>query len=642
MKKQRLLFLAILLTSADVANAQSFYKKWGKFSDRELELTTTSLDSTANAIILGEYGTIKVDYGNIYIYMYVRKKILNSNGFDEADITLPYYAKDNIELISNLKARTINKLDNGKTQIIALEKKDLFTLDIDEKWKAKRFTFPAIKEGSIIEYRYTKRSQRYYYLDEWRFQKELPVLHSELEVVFPDVMEYMSFLSGHRLADKYQGKVTNKFELQNLPPIKDQKYVYNIDNYTEKIRFQLKSYMQSKVGSSATKVEVIQSWDKLAQEIITDSEHNSFARDQRHFEQLVEALGFKALPHIERIEKIHDYVIHNFRWNEKNGIYNSQKLKSFLESKTGNTADINLYLINMLKAAGVDANPMVIATRSYGKIIKSYPLLSQFNRLIAYVKLNERSFFMNAINEYRPYKFPALEDYVDEGFVLKKDSSEWVNININHNSSTLYLVNVNFDRQGQAIFHVSSQHKGYNAMAWRSGIGSSGIQYIYKALSNKNIDKIDDPEVKNLHHISAPLEVTFDYRNIESSVIQDKFIYFDPYLFDEFLSNPFNEERKDYPIELPYESGFNMVMSVEIPEGFEVAGMPVNEQVALPGKAVTFLYGSSAAGNKIQLKIKVDFAKRTLPRNYNDYMKEFYDLLNEKLNEQIVLKKQAG
>jgi hypothetical protein len=335
MKKQRLLFLAILLTSADVANAQSFYKKWGKFSDRELELTTTSLDSTANAVILGEYGTIKVDYGNIYIYMYVRKKILNSNGFDEADITLPYYAKDNIELISNLKARTINKLDNGKTQIIALEKKDLFTLDIDEKWKAKRFTFPAIMEGSIIEYRYTKRSQRYYYLDEWRFQKELPVLHSELEVVFPDVMEYMSFLSGHRLADKYQGKVTNKFELQNLPPIKDQKYVYNIDNYTEKIRFQLKSYMQSKVGSSAHKGG---GHTKLGTSLRRRSSQTAntivLPEIKGILSSWLKRLGFKALPHIERIEKIHDYVIHNFRWNEKNGIYNSQKLKSFLESKT--------------------------------------------------------------------------------------------------------------------------------------------------------------------------------------------------------------------------------------------------------------------------------------------------------------------
>lgn len=642
MKKHFLLFLGLLATITEVASAQSFYKKWGKYSEQEYNMTTTTLDSTANAVILGEYGTIKVDYSGIYIYVYVRKKILNSNGFAEADITLPYYAKDNVELIANLKARTINKLDNGKIQTIDLGKKDLFTLDIDEKWKAKRFTFPGIKEGSIIEYRYTKHSQRYYYLDEWHFQKELPVLHSELEVVFPDAMKYMSFLSGHRLAYKYHGKVTNKFELQNLPPIKDQKYVYNIDNYTEKIKFQLKSYMQSKAGSPPKQVDVIQSWDKLAQEIITDSEHNSFARDQKHFEQLVDQLDLKVLPPIKRIEKTHDYVTKNFRWNEKNGIYNSQKLKYFLESRTGNTADINLYMINMLKAAGIDANPMVIATRSYGKIIKSYPLLSQFNRLIAYVKLSEQSFYMNAINEYRPYKFPSLEDYVDEGFVLKKDSSHWVNINIDHNSNSVYLVNVNFGEQGQANFQVSSQYKGYDAVSWRSGIGSSGRQYIYNALGNNNIDKIHEPEIKNLDEISSPLEVNFDYRNIESSIIQDQFIYFDPFIINEFLNNPFNEERKDYPIELPYESGFNLVMSVEIPEGFEVAGMPLNEQVTLPGNAVTFLYRSSVVGNRIHLKIKVDFAKRTLPRNYNDYMKEFYDLLNEKINEQIVLKKQFG
>jgi hypothetical protein len=622
--------------------AQSFYKKWGKFSDYEINLTSTPLDSAANAVILGEYGSIKVDYGNIYIYVYVRKKILNPNGYGEADITLPYYAQDNIELISNLKARTINKLPNGKTQTIELDKKELFTIDIDEKWKAKRFTFPAIKEGSIIEYRYTKRSQRYYYLDEWHFQKELPVLHSELEVVFPDVMEYMSFLSGHRLASKYHGKVTNKFELENLPPVKDQQFVYNINNYTEKIRFQLKSYIQSQSGSSPEKVNIIQTWDKLAEEILTDSEHSSFARDHKHFEQLVDQLEILELPKLDRLEKIYDYVTQNFRWNEKNGIYNSQKLKSFVESKSGNSADINLYMINMMKAADIDAYPMVIATRSYGKIIKSYPLLSQFNRLIAFVKLNDQTFVMNAINKYGSYEYPALEDYVEEGFVLKKESSEWVDIKIDHNSKSVYLINVQFDASGHPTFFVNAQFKGYESVARRTGINRSGLNYIYNSITNKNIEKIDPPKITNLEQISAPLETAFNYKNIESSMINDQFIYFDPFIFNEFLNNPFNEERMNYPIELPYESDFNLFMSVQIPEGYDVAGLPINEQFKLPGSVATFLYQSSVEADKINLHIKVDFARRTLPRNYNEYMKEFYDILNEKLNEQIVLKKVVG
>ncbi len=639
------LFFTLIITSFTVAGpcfSQSFYKKWGKLSAKEKELTISTLDSTANAVILGEYGSIKVDYGNIFIHVYVRKKILNKNGFNEADITLPYYAKNDVEHIKGLKAQTINQLPNGKTVVSDVDKEDIFTIDINENWKSKRFTFPAVKEGSIIEYRYTKVSQRYYYLDEWHFQKEIPVLHSELEVIFPNAMEYMSFLSGAKLASKYQGKATNKFELKDLPPVKDQRFVYNIENYTEKIRFQLKSYIQSSVSGGSERVDVIQSWDKLAQEILKDFQYNTFARSEKHFQEIVDGLGIASMTPIEKIEYLHDYVANNFRWNEKNGIYNTQKLKQFLDSKSGNTAEINSYLIQLLKAAGIEAYPMLIATRNYGTIIKSYPLLSQFNRMLAYVEFGDQTFVMNAINEYRPYKLPSLNDYVDEGFVLKEEDSEWVSININHNSMSAYLVYVHFDEEGHPTFDFSSRYIGYDAQFMRTGLNHSGQNFAYQVIKNNNIEKRDSIQVLNLDSVSAPLNVNFKYRNRESSMVNNEIIYFDPFIFDEFQDNPFNDERKDYPIELPYESNFNLVMSIKIPKNYRVEGIPSNEQFTMPGNAASFIYRSSVSEEHVMINIKVNFTKRTLPRNYNDYMKEFYDILNEKINEQIVFKRIVG
>jgi hypothetical protein len=626
----------IFFLSFAPGKSQSIFKHWGKISEKDFNIVSTPLDSTAGALVIAHYGKIHVKYGNIQIDVYVRKKILNSGGFDEADITLPFHADDQLEVIKNLKARTVNRA-NGQTEFTDLEKRDFFTIDINDKWKAKRFTFPAISEGSIIEYRYTKCSKRYYHLDEWYFQQDIPVLHSQLEVLFPTDMEYMSFLSGPRLIGKYSGKMSNKFDLTDLPPIREQKFVYNIDNYVDKIRFQLKSYT-----SASERIEVIESWDKLAERILKDPEHNSFAREKKYFEMLVNKLGLLQMPTRKRIEESYKYVAENFRWNEKNRIYNYQKLNRFLEDKVGNTADINLFLINLLRAADIEAYPMLIATRSYGNIVKDYPLISQFNRLLAFAKLSDQTFVMNAIDDMRSFKLPSLEDYVTEGLVLKKDGSFWANIDVQHNSSSTYMIDLKFDDAGQALVGLTSQFKGYEALNLRKKMMNGGINQSYSILKTPNIKKLDSVVVKNLLEPSKPLEIVYSYKNPENSMITGELIYCDPYPVKDFLDNPFNEERESYPIELDYEKNFMMVITMEMPDGFAVEGIPLNEQSKLPGEIGSFTYRSAIKDQLVQLSIKVKLTRRTLPHRYNAYMKEFFDIMNEKLNEQVVLKKRSG
>jgi hypothetical protein len=327
---------------------------------------------------------------------------------------------------------------------------------------------------------------------------------------------------------------------------------------------------------------------------------------------------------------------------KKNRIYNYQKLNRFLEDKVGNTADINLFLINLLRAADIEAYPMLIATRSYGNIVKDYPLISQFNRLLAFAKLSDQTFVMNAIDDMRSFKLPSLEDYVTEGLVLKKDGSFWANIDVQHNSSSTYMIDLKFDDAGQALVGLTSQFKGYEALNLRKKMMNGGINQSYSILKTPNIKKLDSVVVKNLLEPSKPLEIVYSYKNPENSMINGELIYCDPYPVKDFLDNPFNEERESYPIELDYEKNFMMVITMEIPDGFAVEGIPLNEQSKLPGEIGSFTYRSAIKDQLVQLSIKVKLTRRTLPHRYNAYMKEFFDIMNEKLNEQVVLKKRSG
>ena len=62
-------------------------------------------------------------------------------------------------------------------------------------------------------------------------------------------------------------------------------------------------------------------------------------------------------------------------------------IKKAWDKRSGNTGDINLILLSLLKEAGVIAYPCLISTRNNGKINTAYPFLDQFNALYVYVPL---------------------------------------------------------------------------------------------------------------------------------------------------------------------------------------------------------------------------------------------------------------
>ena len=167
--------------------------KWGKYSQEEIRMSFGNYDKEAAAIVLCEYGTIKFSGSFITISKHVRIKILDENGLSFADVTLPYWYKDNLEEITTLKAQTANFNVSGKPQIDKVSNNQIFNADIDENWKAKKFTFPNVKKGSIIEYDYATISKNFTFLDDWIFQNAIPILHSELRVMIPETLDYISF-----------------------------------------------------------------------------------------------------------------------------------------------------------------------------------------------------------------------------------------------------------------------------------------------------------------------------------------------------------------------------------------------------------------------------------------------------------------
>jgi hypothetical protein len=164
--------------------------KWGKVNQSELELETVDFEPDAPAVVLCDFGTIEISNRTFY-NRHVRIKILKPEGKKFATVEIPYQFKNKYDDVLMLKAQVIQQDKDGRIQEIPVPYKEISDLQIDDYHAIKRFTFPNVKPGSIIEYTYEIASMDFVKLNDWEFQNNIPTLWSEVRMEVPEPFIYL-------------------------------------------------------------------------------------------------------------------------------------------------------------------------------------------------------------------------------------------------------------------------------------------------------------------------------------------------------------------------------------------------------------------------------------------------------------------
>ncbi len=203
--------LLLILCFSITTLAQNY--DFGKVSKEELEEKFNSLDTSANATYLFKNRKTYLKYDQNLGFQLVtdiheRIKIYNQDGFGYATTQIELYKSgSDEEKVSSLKANTYNLVD-GKIEDTKLDKNGIFKTELSKYHNETKFTMPNIKEGSVIEYKYTIVSPFYWNVDDFVFQHAIPV--KKLEATF-ETPEYFNF----KLNTKGYLMVTPKVETKN-------------------------------------------------------------------------------------------------------------------------------------------------------------------------------------------------------------------------------------------------------------------------------------------------------------------------------------------------------------------------------------------------------------------------------------------
>lgn len=663
----KMLLTALCGAICTVAAAQeSPYAKFGKITPDALQAKVYAIDSSAGAVILSDIGESSVEgntkgWFSVYSTRHKVIHILNKSAYDEASVEIDLYTDGEAEeKLEELTAVTYN-LENGKVVESKLDRNNLFSEKADINHVIKKFTFPNVKEGSIIEYSYKVSSDFLNNVDPWVFQSRLPTLWSEFVFSVPDFFSYSFISQGYinpLLNDKkvryatflvrdnqtaesspsyrISSNVTDyRWIFKSVPELKTESYTSTLRNHVAKLEFQLASRNLPLVPK-----DYRGTWPGLSKELMESeyfgkevNENNGWLADN------VKKLTAGAASEMEKAKRVYQYVRDHFVCTQRNALYTSQSLKATFKGEKGTAAEINLLLTAMLRNAGIRADPIILSTSHHGYTLEMYPLLSRFNYVIAKVQADGKDVYLDAAHNHLGFAKLLPECYNGHARVVNEEATPvyLVADSLKDRKMTALL----FTKGTQSLWqgHMNQTPGYFESYELRDRIKADGQEKFFKDIQ-KDLGaevKLSNSQVDSLNSYDNPIGIHYD---LDFNPDKEDILYINPMFGEGYKTNPFKSAERRYPVEMPYTTDETYIFNMEVPDGYEVDELPKQVRAKFDAEGKTFFeYLIQNSGGIINLRSRIKIARAYFAPEEYEGLREFFNLIVKKHSEQIVFKK---
>lgn len=662
-------FMLLLIVFS--SKAQDF--RLGKVSIEELKEKMHPKDSSAVAAVLFEKAENRLVYSQergfeIEFVVKTRIKIYKKEGYNWANKAFRYYLVNNLrEKVSFSEATTYN-LINGKIEKTKLKSDGEFDEVINKYWGQKKIAMPNVKEGSVIEYEYTLHSPNIGNPRDWYFQSDIPVNHSEYINYVPEYFVFNTNVKGfirpkitvekankmitidskERVVGKMGATTTNfnsdnisytetktTYLAENMPAIKEEAFVNNVRNYTTSLEQELS---MTKFPNSMMKMYSTD-WESVVRTIYEYEDFGPELNKTGYFEDDLKTVLAGLNTQDEKIDAILKFVKSAVKWNDYYGYSCNDGVRKAYKDKTGNIAEINLMLTAMLRYAGLNANPVLVSTRSNG--VSFFPNRTAFNYVIAAVENGNDMILLDASD---PFSIPNVLPFRALnwlGRLIRKDGTSLpVDLMPKKVSIDLKTMNYSINDKGEILGQLRNQMTTHNAMRFREAIkGVKEDVYLEKLENNNNKIEIKEYSLQNEKEFNLPVIETYSFTGNNLSELIGGKIYINPMLFLTRKQNPFKQENREYPVDYGFPFQDKYAINIQVPDGYKVENLPAPITLTMNENLGVFKYLTNLSGNTIQISVSNQInSSIVLPEDYLA-LKSYYQKMIEKQNEKIILTK---
>ena len=647
--KMKKTVMVLLLIISMQGYAQVVIPEIPKITKEDLAEKVHPQDSAATAAYLYRTGKTWFELsGNTWFMkteIFTRLKIYKKEGYSYANPQITFYSGDRLATGYFGEANTYN-LTGGILEKAALKKDSEFAKEVRKDVTEKKITLPNVREGSVIEYKYTITTPYFSDLRDFYFQFDIPANNVRYDVWVPSYFYYNIFIKNPKVVIEsdskkvYNSRIDNNetyrnYSAKNVKAIKDEAYVDNIENYTATVQHELAA-----VSLPNQEVKYYSNdWKTVAKKIY---ENNSFGWELRYdsyFEDDIDPLLTKGMSDTDKATLIFNYVKARMNWNGEFGYLCDTGVKKAYAAKTGNVAEINLMLTAMLRHAKLDANPVLVSTRANG--VAMYPTRSAYNYVIAAVKIDEKIVLLDATAKYTQPNIIPVRAINWVGRLIKRNGeTEEINLVPKTVAKEAITLMCTINHDGTVAGKIRDQYMDHNAYLFRDKYtGMQQDNYLEEMEDKYKGIAINDYKITNEKDVTKPLieEYSFTHNNV-ADVIGNK-IYLSPMLFFKRHENPFKQETREYPVDFAFPYQDKYAINLKVPDGYTIESLPKPVAITMEENIGSFKYNILVTGNNIQLSITFEINLPNVSADYYKTLKDFYQKMLEKQNEQIVLVK---
>ena len=651
----RTIFCLSLLSASTLLHAQ-----FQQPTDEELKMTSDPKYPGVAAVILYQE---EIDNDPLhYQAFYSRIKVLTEKGKELATVDVPFL-HGNMK-VTDIKARTIHA-DGTIVPLVGKPEELLVGKKGDRQINRKVFNLPAVEVGSILEYRYEIRyDDNTYSSPDWDIQQPYPVRKAHYSF-----QPQINFQPGSHMGSSTglideKGNVVNNLiwwiraphgetiksdasghyllDVADVPPAPDEEYMPPIASTLNSVHF----YYKSAYSAMDYWINAAKGWSK---------DTDRFAESNKYIKDEVAKLIAPTDSELDKAKKLYAAVqaLDNTDYSRKKTESERRDLKlkdvkhadEVWKQKSGDSEEIAMLYLAMLRAAGLKAYAVKVVARNRGVFDPTYMHLGQLDDTLVQLDTGGKSYTLDPGEKMCPFGGVNWRHAGVRGLGQGDKGpgiAEMPRLSYKENgltrTGTLTLDASGAIVSGQLQFVMTGQ----KALYWRQQALQNDSDELKKSFDKELEEQVPEGVEAHLDHFLA-------LDNAEANLIAvikvsgrmgtatAKRLLLPGQFFVARGHTPFvAQEKRLTPVDMHYASVVNDQVTYKLPEGFSVEGAPQERTLPWTAHAVYVAESAVTPGQVIVARRLAQAFDQAKPEEYQD-LRGFYQKVAAADQQQLVL-----